>query len=112
MNWALLAIAAVVLVGAARAWQLWGRPWRDLASLVDQLARGEKPSTFLVRGGNQPHRVGLALEGLFREQADLKRRAAERASGANAVFEALSDGLLIVNERREIRFINAAFRNL
>src|SRR6478609_10333735 len=112
MHWALLAVAALLLAGAIRAWQLWGRPWRDVATQVGRLARGEQPSTFLVRGGAQPRRIGLALEDLFREQADLKRRAAERASGANAVFEALSDGLLIVNERREIRFINPSFRNL
>ncbi len=112
MNWALLAIIAVVLAGIVRAWQLWGRPWREVARLIDQLARGEKPSTFLVRGGAQARRIGLALEELFREQSDLKRRAAERASGANAVFEALSDGLLIVNERREIRFVNPSFRTL
>ncbi len=112
MKWALLAMAAAVLVAAIRAWQLWIRPWREIEKLVARLSRAEQPATFLISGAAEPRRIGLALESLFREQADLKRRAAERASGANAVFEALSDGLLIVNDRREIRFINPSFRNL
>ena len=112
MKWALLAMAAAVLVAAIRSWQLWVRPWREIEKLVARLSRAEQPATFLIGGGIRPRRIGLALESLFRDQADLKRRAAERASGANAVFEALNDGLLIVNERREIRFINPSFRNL
>jgi two-component system phosphate regulon sensor histidine kinase PhoR len=112
MKWVLVAAAIAFLVAAIRSWQLWVRPWREVAALLRNVSRGQRPSTFLVRGAEEPHRVGIALEEIFHQQRELERRIADRASGANAVFESLSDGLLIVNERREIRFVNQTFRNL
>ena len=76
------------------------------------ISGGQRPSTFLVSGAEGPHRVGIALEAIYQQQRELERRIADRASGANAVFESFSDGLLIVNERHEIRFVNQTFRNL
>jgi two-component system phosphate regulon sensor histidine kinase PhoR len=112
MKW-LLAVAVVAfLIAAVRSWQLWIRPWREISDLLRNIAHGRRPSTFLVSGAAEPRRVGISLEELFQQQRELERRIADRASGANAVFESLSDGLLIVNERREIRFANQSFRNL
>jgi len=112
MKWVLVAAAIGLLVAAIRSWQLWVRPWREVADLLRNVSRGQRPSTFLVSGAEEPHRVGLALEEIFHQQRELERRIADRASGANAVFESLSDGLLIVNERREVRFVNQTFRNI
>lgn len=112
MNWVLVAAAIALLVAAIRSWQLWIRPWREVADLLRNVSRGQRPSTFLISGAEEPHRVALALEEIFHQQRELERRIADRASGANAVFESLSDGLLIVNERREVRFVNQTFRNI
>ena len=112
MKWVLVAAAIALLVAVIRSWQLWIRPWREIGAILKNISGGQRPATFLVSGAERPHRVGLALEEVYQQQRDLERRIADRASGANAVFESLSDGLLIVNERREIRFVNQTFKNL
>ncbi len=112
MKWVLVAAAIALLVAAIRLWQLWVRPWHAIAAILKNISEGERPGTFLISGAERPHRVGLALEDIYQHQRELERRIADRASGANAVFESLSDGLLIVNERREIRFVNQTFKNL
>ncbi len=112
MKWVLIAAAIALLVAVIRSWQLWVRPWREIAAILKNISGGQQPATFLVSGADRPHRVGLALEEVYHQQRELERRIADRASGANAVFESLSDGLLIVNERREIRFVNQTFKNL
>ena len=112
MKWVLVAAAIALLVAAVRSWQLWVQPWRQIAAILKKISEGRRPDTFLVSGAERPHRVGLALEEIYQQQRELERRIADRASGANAVFESLSDGLLIVNERREIRFVNQTFKNL
>ena len=112
MKWVLVAAVIAFLIIAVRSWRLWIRPWREIAQVLAEISRGQRPSTFLVGGADGPRRVGIALEAIFHQQRELERRIADRASGANAVFESLSDGLLIVNERHEIRFVNQTFRNL
>jgi two-component system phosphate regulon sensor histidine kinase PhoR len=112
MKWVFVTAAIALLVAAIRSWQLWVRPWREIAAILKNISGGRRPATFVVSGAERPHRIGLALEEVYQQQRELERRIAERASGANAVFESLSDGLLIVNERREIRFVNQTFKNL
>ena len=66
MFWLILGLLCVAFaVTALLLWQKWAAPWPQIEQLVSQIARGESPSTFLINGGADPHRVGLALETIF-----------------------------------------------
>src|SRR5207248_11240953 len=60
------------------------------------------PSTFLINGGPEPHRVGLALESIFARQQELERQIAGRESGTQTILGAMEDGVLVVDARSRI----------
>ena len=113
MFWVLLA----AIVGSSIAivhvvWRKWIAPWSQVDQLVKQVSRGEQPRTFLVEGGNQARRIGLALENILSRQRELDRQIGERASGQTAILSAMQDGLLVVDRGRRLALVNPAFCDL
>jgi two-component system phosphate regulon sensor histidine kinase PhoR len=100
--------AAAVLV----LWRKWGAPWAQIERLVAQIARGEQPPTFLVDGGPDSKRVGLALESIFARQQELDRQIAGRESGTQTILGAMQDGVLVVDAHRRITLMNRPFEKL
>ena len=80
--------------------------------MVDQTARGETPSTFLVGGSATARRVGLALEKIFHRARQLDKQIAKRESGTQTIFSAMQDGLLVVDSGRRLILANETFRKL
>jgi two-component system phosphate regulon sensor histidine kinase PhoR len=93
-------------------WQKWAAPWPQIEQLVSQIARGERPSTFLINGGPDPQRVGLVLETISAHQQELERQIAGRESGTQTILGAMQDGLLVVDARRRITLMNSTFQKL
>src|SRR5256885_6172286 len=113
MSWLFLGVISVVFAAIALvAWRKWIAPWRHIDQLVRQIAGGERPRTFLVDGGTQAQRVGLALENVFRRQEQLDEQIAGRESGTRAMLGAMQDGLLVVDMGRHITLMNRTFENL
>src|SRR5213592_1969097 len=113
MWWLILAIiCGIVAVTVLVLWRKWGAPWRQIEELVTQMGRGERPPTFLVDGGADAQRVGLALESIFARQQELDRQMAGRESGTQTILGAMQDGLLVVDARRSITLMNQTFENL
>jgi two-component system, OmpR family, phosphate regulon sensor histidine kinase PhoR len=100
--------AATVLV----LWRKWVAPWAQIEQLVAQVARGERPPTFLVDGGADSKRVGLALESIFARQQELERQIAGRESGTQTILGAMQDGVLVVDAHRRITLMNGPFEKL
>src|SRR5947208_10542502 len=66
MWWLILGlICAAFAVITLVLWRKWAVPWPQIEQLVAQIACGERPPTFLVDGGAEAKRVGLALESIF-----------------------------------------------
>jgi two-component system phosphate regulon sensor histidine kinase PhoR len=113
MCWLILGVlCALFAVIALLLWQKWAAPWSQIEQLVSQIARGEPPSTFLINGGADPHRIGLALENIFARQQELERQIAGRESGTQTILGAMQDGLLVVDARGRIMLMNQPFENL
>ena len=113
MFWFLLcAIVGSTIAFAYIAWRKWIAPWRQIEQLVQQIATGDRPRTFLVDGAAQPRRVGLALENIFARQQHLDRRISEATSGTQTVLSAMQDGLLVVDSSRRVTLVNETFRQL
>jgi two-component system phosphate regulon sensor histidine kinase PhoR len=113
MIWLLLC-AIITSTGAlaSMAWRKWITPWRQVEELVDQIARGERPRTFLVQGGVQAQRLGLRLEKVSEDLQQLNKQIAKRESGMQTIFSAMHDALLVVDSKRHVILANKAFRNL
>jgi two-component system phosphate regulon sensor histidine kinase PhoR len=113
MSWILLsAIAGSTIAIVYVVWRKWIWPWRRIEGLVTQVGRGERPTTFLVGGGNEAQRVAIALENILTRQRELDRQIGERSAGQKAIFSAMQDGLLVVDRRRRIALVNRAFHEL
>src|SRR6266478_3732664 len=112
MSWLFLGVICLVFATIALVtWRKWIAPWRYIEQLVRQIAGGERPRTFLVDGGTQAQRIGLALESIFRRQQQLDQQIAGRESGTQAILGAMQDGLLVVDRRRHITLMNRTFEN-
>jgi two-component system, OmpR family, phosphate regulon sensor histidine kinase PhoR len=105
-------LCALFGVIALLLWQKWAAPWPQIEQLVSQIARGERPSTFLINGGTDPHRVGLALETIFARQQELERQIAGRESDTQTILSAMDDGVLVVDARSRITLMNPTFEKL
>ena len=113
MYWLILGVlCAIFAVTALFLWQKWAAPWPQIEQLVSQIARGERPSTFLINGGKDPHRVGLALENIFARQQELELQIAGRESGTQTILGAMEDGLLVVDARSRVTLTNPTFQKL
>ena len=113
MYWLILGVlCALFAVITLLLWQKWAGPWPQIQQLVSQVARGERPSTFLINGGPDPQRVALALETIFAHQQELERQIAGRESGTQAILGAMEDGVLVVDARSRITLMNSTFQKL
>jgi two-component system phosphate regulon sensor histidine kinase PhoR len=113
MSWVILAaIVGSTIAIAYVVWRKWIAPWSQIERLVKQIGRGEQPRTFLVDGGNESHRIGLALENILGRQRELDRQIGERVSGQKAILSAMQDGLLVVDRGRRLALVNPAFCDL
>ena len=113
MYWLILGVlCALFAVTALLLWQKWAAPWSQIEQLVSQIARGERPSTFLINGGPDPQRVGLALETISAHQQELELQIAGRESGTQTILGAMEDGVLVVDARSRITLMNSTFQKL
>ena len=113
MYWLILGVLCVVFaVTALVLWQKWAAPWPRIEQLISQIARSERPPTFLINGGKDPHRVGLALENIFARQQELELQIAGRESGTQTILGAMEDGLLVVDAHRRVTLMNPTFQKL
>src|SRR5437667_8788078 len=113
MWWLILGLmCATFAVTTLVLWRKWAVPWPQIEQLVTQIARGERPPTFLVDGGAEAKRVGLALESIFARQEELDRQIAGRESGTQTILGVMQDGLLVVDTRRRITLMNRTFEKL
>ncbi len=113
MSWVLLgAIVGSTIAIVYVVWRKWIAPWSQIERLVRQIGRGEQPRTFLVEGGSEANRIGLALENILTRQRELDRQIGERVSGQKAILSAMQDGLLVVDRNRRVALVNPAFCDL
>src|ERR1700692_2591690 len=113
MFWFLLCaiVGSAIALGYA-AWRNWIAPWRRIEKMIQQIAQGRMPHTFLVDGGPEPRRVGLALEDIFNRHQQLNQQITERASGTQTIFAAMQDGLLVTDTRHRVTLVNRTFQEL
>ena len=110
MAWVLLAVlVASAAFAGFRVWRRWIDPWREVDELLSALAGGRAPRKFLMTGNLRATSIGRSLETIADRLHDLEHRVQESEFSVQAVFGAMLDGLVVVDERRRIRMINREF---
>jgi two-component system, OmpR family, phosphate regulon sensor histidine kinase PhoR len=111
MGWfALCLLAAVSIVTALVVWRRWIAPWKDVEELSQAIVDKSPPRKFLISANPQSRSIGLALEMLADRQRVLEERFREGEFSVQAVFGAMLDGLVVVDDRRRVRMMNREFR--
>src|SRR5688572_11815462 len=111
MGWlAFAALAAVMFVTGLVVWRKWIAPWKDVERLADDMVEHRAPRRFLISGNPQARRIGLAFENLTERRRELEERGRESDQSVQAVFGAMLDGLVVVDDLRRIRLMNREFR--
>jgi two-component system phosphate regulon sensor histidine kinase PhoR len=111
MGWIAFALAlAALLYLSWRTWRSWIAPGRELEQLAADLVAERAPRTFLVGGSSSIRNIAFALEQLALRETDLRARVQEGEFGVQAIFSALTDGLVVTDRERRIQLTNEAFR--
>lgn len=113
MGWlAFCGLIAVVLAIALVVWRKWIAPWKDVEELTDAIVAHRAPRKFLISGNPRAQRIGLALENLTDRRRELDERVSESEQSVQAVFGAMLDGLVVVDDLRRVRLMNREFRRV
>jgi two-component system phosphate regulon sensor histidine kinase PhoR len=113
MGWlAFTALIAVALAIGFAVWRKWIAPWKDVDELADAIVQRRAPRKFLVSGNPHARRIGLALEDLTDRRRELEERVRESELSVQAVFGAMLDGLVVVDDLRRVRLMNREFRRV
>src|SRR5436190_23885201 len=111
MGWfAVCFLIAVLGVAMFFVWRRWIAPWRTLEELSDAVVNKTTPRQFLISANPMSQRIGFAFEKLVERQRELEERFREGELSVQAVFGAMLDGLVVVDDRRRVRMMNREFR--
>jgi len=111
MVWfAFCGLIAVVFATALAVWRRWIAPWKDVEELSRAIVDKSPPRKFLISANPQSRNIGLALEMLVDRQREIEERFREGELSVQAVFGAMLDGLVVVDDRRRVRMMNREFR--
>lgn len=103
-------VAAAGIASGYAVWRRWVAPWKDLENLCRAVVERSSPRQFLISGNPQSRSIGLALETLMNRQRELEERFREGEFSVQAVFGAMLDGVVVVDDRRRVRMMNREFR--
>jgi two-component system phosphate regulon sensor histidine kinase PhoR len=105
-------LATVFLATGLAVWRKWIAPWKDVEELSRAIVEKRPPRKFLISANPQSRSIGLALETLIDRQRELEERFREGEFSVQAVFGAMLDGLVVVDDRRRVRMMNREFRRM
>ena len=108
----LLAAAVAVAIAFFIVARKYLGPWKRLEHMVNELAEGKTPSSFVFHGARRFTRVALSLEKLADEQARLKRQMSEEEFNLQAILPNMVEGVMVVDAGHVIRLVNASFIKL
>ena len=113
MSWLIIVLICIALAAVAFVvWRKWIAPWWLVERVITQIARGERPRTFLMEGSAPAQRIGFQLEKIIGDLEQLRKQIAKRESGMQTIFSAMHDALLVVDSNRRVILTNQTFRKL
>ncbi|MEI8233940.1 MAG: ATP-binding protein [Verrucomicrobiota bacterium] len=114
MNWdSCLFLAFLVLaVSYLRHRHQTRAQWRQVGRIIDAIARGERPSSFILHGEKAYRRIGLGLETLADQRDRLESQISREGFNLQAILASMREGVIVVDTDRVIRLVNDSFLGL
>ena len=104
--WAILLFGSVIVL--LERW-IVRRHWKQIVSLAEALAAGERPATFIVHGDKIARRIALALEELAEQRQRLEQQMSREGFNFQAIHGSLVEGVMVVDTDRCVHSVNASF---
>ena len=112
MAWFLL----LSLICFAFAWRRWYREflrhWEHLERLVEDLAQGKRPASFIFYDSPRFTRVASRFEAISDQIASLNRQLEEERFNSKAILASMNEGIMVVDENHVIQLVNDSFRKM
>ncbi|MDD5348615.1 MAG: ATP-binding protein [Chthoniobacteraceae bacterium] len=114
MNANLFLVAAflVIAVSFLRHRHRTRAQWRQVGAMMDAIARGERPTSFILHGEKPFRRLGLGLETLADQRDRLESQISREGFNLQAILASMREGVMVVDTDRVIRLVNGSFLNL
>ncbi len=111
-GWIVAFLLAVIVALPILLWYRWGAPWREFDQLTRSMAEGGVKPRLLYTGNSRLARIARRLGELQHERSELEARLDASESRTHAIFDAVLDGVAVLDDNRRIRLANAAMERL
>src|SRR6266511_2631015 len=112
MGWLFALLFAAILGVLAWRHRQFRRHWRHLQMLVDDLAEGREPQSFVFLNGGRFSTLAAHLERLADAQERLRRRRTQEERNLQAILGSMEEAVMVVDRRHLIRLVNSSIVGL
>lgn len=96
-------------------WWVWRRfnaDWRHLEHLLEELAAGRKPESFVFRHGGRFARLTHPLDKIAEQREKLNRELHDEAFNLQTILSSMEEGVMVVDAHHALRLVNPSFVSL
>ena len=83
--------------------------WRQVGEMIEKIASGGRPSSFILHGEKALQHVGLGLEKLADQRERLESQISREEFNLQAILASMTEGVMVVDTNRTIRLVNGSF---
>jgi two-component system phosphate regulon sensor histidine kinase PhoR len=104
------------LICFGTAWWRWYREllrhWKHLERLVEDLARGKRPTSFIFYDSQRFTRVAARFEAISDQIVFLSRQLDEERFNSQAILASMNEGIMVVDSGHVIQLVNGSFQKM
>jgi two-component system phosphate regulon sensor histidine kinase PhoR len=96
-------------------WWVWRRfnaDWKHLEHLLEELAAGRKPESFVFRHGGRFARLTHPLDKIAEEREKLNHELHDEAFNLQTILASMEEGVMVVDAHHTLRLVNPSFTSL
>jgi two-component system phosphate regulon sensor histidine kinase PhoR len=112
MGWLFAFLCATALAVVAWQHRQFLRHWRHLQAIVEDLAEGREPKSFVFLKSGRFIALAGHLERLADAQERLRRRRSQEERNLQAILGSMEEAVMVVDRRHTIRLVNPSFVRL
>lgn len=98
------------------AWWRWYREllrhWIHLERLVEDLAEGKRPASFIFYDSLRFTRVAYRFEAISDQIVSLSRQLEEERFNSQAILSSMNEGIMVVDSHHVIQLVNDSFEKM
>ncbi len=112
MGWILAAVLAGILAMIGWRRMVFQHHWRQLEKIIDDLANGREPRSFVFLDGGRFAVLADSLEKLADAQQRLRLRRTRQEMNLQTILESMEEGVMVVDRQHRIRLVNPTLLRL